>query len=466
MEIAIPAPVAGRVRDVFVARNVQVDAGAPLFRIEPAATPTTTSRVGGAAIDLDDLRRGRRQPTPLDGRCEAFVLGFDVDVAGAAPRSPRSTRTPDEAPTQLAILDAFADLCAARPGAPRPGRRRRAARPREHFNTYLRSLDLEREGLPAWFGDRAAARPRPLRRRPTSTPAPALEDALLRIFVAQQRRDDQLADRDRRCSTAAAGVPPDRGCARRSTASSRRPGGATRRSPAWPAACATAASTGRYIEQPAGRGRRPRCAQLAAELAGARSATPSGSTSSSPARCRSCRSSPRTTCSATTPTPGRSLEVLTAPLLQDPRARATCGRAVDDGVVRTSYRHRDRTVHVLAARARRRRARRGARHAIAVGGGRSSAVRTPRVVDLYLARRPASRPTPTRSPPMSAALAAAALPALDPPGRASSPSAPDRRPSAHVPPADVDGVRPYWMADASARPSRSPRTSSSAACTR
>ena len=38
MEIAIPAPVAGRVRDVFVARNVQVDAGAPLFRIEPLET--------------------------------------------------------------------------------------------------------------------------------------------------------------------------------------------------------------------------------------------------------------------------------------------------------------------------------------------------------------------------------------------------------------------------------------------
>src|SRR5207344_1682550 len=35
MEIGISAPVAGRVRDVFVARNVQVDAGTPLFRIEP-----------------------------------------------------------------------------------------------------------------------------------------------------------------------------------------------------------------------------------------------------------------------------------------------------------------------------------------------------------------------------------------------------------------------------------------------
>ena len=37
MEIGIAAPIGGRVRDVFVARNVQVDAGAPLFRIEPEA---------------------------------------------------------------------------------------------------------------------------------------------------------------------------------------------------------------------------------------------------------------------------------------------------------------------------------------------------------------------------------------------------------------------------------------------
>ena len=35
MEIAITAPISGTVTDVFVARNVQVDGGAPLLRIEP-----------------------------------------------------------------------------------------------------------------------------------------------------------------------------------------------------------------------------------------------------------------------------------------------------------------------------------------------------------------------------------------------------------------------------------------------
>ena len=44
MEIAISAPVAGRVRDVFVTRNVQVDAGTPLFRIEPASATREAGR--------------------------------------------------------------------------------------------------------------------------------------------------------------------------------------------------------------------------------------------------------------------------------------------------------------------------------------------------------------------------------------------------------------------------------------
>ena len=35
MEVAITAPVAGRVRDVYVAANVQVEAGAALVRLEP-----------------------------------------------------------------------------------------------------------------------------------------------------------------------------------------------------------------------------------------------------------------------------------------------------------------------------------------------------------------------------------------------------------------------------------------------
>ncbi len=55
----------------------------------------------------------------------------------------------------MALIDAFADLAAVAPERRDPGDEDERA-PREHFNTYLHSLDLEHEGLPAWFGDELA----------------------------------------------------------------------------------------------------------------------------------------------------------------------------------------------------------------------------------------------------------------------------------------------------------------------
>ena len=55
MEIAITAPLAGRVVEVLVARNVQVDAGAPLVRIEQLG-----DHEAGAPTDDGALDPGRR----------------------------------------------------------------------------------------------------------------------------------------------------------------------------------------------------------------------------------------------------------------------------------------------------------------------------------------------------------------------------------------------------------------------
>ena len=64
-------------------------------------------------------------------------------------------------------------------------------RPHEHFNTFLRSLDAEREGLPTWFVDRLM---RAVAHYDIDglDPSDELEAALLRIFMSQQRRDDQV----------------------------------------------------------------------------------------------------------------------------------------------------------------------------------------------------------------------------------------------------------------------------------
>ena len=189
MEIAILAPVAGRIGDVLVARNVQVDAGTPLFRIESAgdreAAMTASDR-----IDLAALASGGRPDHGLE-LARASLLGFDVE-ASAALRSLEDADRPDEDTDALAILDAFADLCALAPERRDPDADTNETRgSREYLNAYLRSLDVEREGLPEWFSDRLR---RGLAHYGLSDldPSPALEEALLRIFVSQQRREEQL----------------------------------------------------------------------------------------------------------------------------------------------------------------------------------------------------------------------------------------------------------------------------------
>ncbi len=186
MEIAIVAPVSGRVRDVFVARNVQVDAGTPLFRIEPVGDDDTTMSLTDR-IALTALRADRAADDGLD-LVLASVLGLDVTTAAALRLLDDDDRSGTEA---LAILDAFADSAPSPPSAATwtPTTRRRGSP--EHLNTYLRSLDVEREGLPQWFNDRLL---RALAHYGVAglDPSPALEDALLRIFVAQQRREEQL----------------------------------------------------------------------------------------------------------------------------------------------------------------------------------------------------------------------------------------------------------------------------------
>ena len=74
---------------------------------------------------------------------------------------------------------------------PRTPRATRRAGAREHFHTFLRSLDVEHEGLPEWYADRLR---RALRRYGVTElqPGPSLEAALLRLFIAQQRQDEQV----------------------------------------------------------------------------------------------------------------------------------------------------------------------------------------------------------------------------------------------------------------------------------
>ena len=185
MEIAITAPVSGRVKDVFVTRHAQVVAGAPLFRIEPVGDDDAVSgardRVdltalagGGATLGADLIR--------------AFVLGFDIRTADAQRLA--DSGCVDGVDGGHGILQAFADLCSLAPDRHDVDEELTGGR-REYLSAYLQSRDAELAGIPDWFRERLL---RALAHYKIDSLDPTAEhaDALLRILVSQQRRGEQV----------------------------------------------------------------------------------------------------------------------------------------------------------------------------------------------------------------------------------------------------------------------------------
>ncbi len=140
----------------------------------------------------------------------AMLLGYDVEPdegeslvrgylaeRGIRIASPDPTAGSTPRDCELALLDTFADfaeLSRNRPVGADEHVDHEVHSPREHFHTYLQSLDPDRGGLPEAFRAKLA---RVLRHygRPHLDPAtaadldrtPALEEAVFRIFLAQQR---------------------------------------------------------------------------------------------------------------------------------------------------------------------------------------------------------------------------------------------------------------------------------------
>ncbi|HEX8519385.1 MAG TPA: biotin carboxylase N-terminal domain-containing protein, partial [Pseudonocardia sp.] len=242
LETALRAPFAGRVREVLVAANTQVEGGTTLLRLEPAGggAPATD---GEARVDLAALAAAAAPPpaaaaagTPAEAAAEALaalrdlVLGYDVDEADARalPRALSAARAalpgddPDVLAGELSIMQIFADLsalsrnrrgpespdAAARlDGAPEADSAESAHNPQEYLHAFLRSRDADVEGLPESFrarlraalrhygvpGDKVPAGDGAPRREGTTAPRregmddDALTTALYRIFLAHRR---------------------------------------------------------------------------------------------------------------------------------------------------------------------------------------------------------------------------------------------------------------------------------------
>ncbi|SNR24254.1 carboxyl transferase domain-containing protein [Blastococcus mobilis] len=205
METAVRAPVAGRVREVLAGPNTQVDAGAALLRIEPAGDDVEEATGERAALpDDEDVqpRAARDAAVPLLGALQALIMGYDVSADYGrqlvAEYGTARRELPEDVPelldAELAVLTTFADLCDLsrnRPASEEEEADQQVHSPREYFHAYLHSLDVEREALPESFRDRLA---RALTHYGVEDlePGLALQEAVHRMFLAQQRVGDQL----------------------------------------------------------------------------------------------------------------------------------------------------------------------------------------------------------------------------------------------------------------------------------
>jgi acetyl/propionyl-CoA carboxylase alpha subunit/acetyl-CoA carboxylase carboxyltransferase component len=208
METAVRAPQSGKVREILASVNSQVDAGAPLLRLDSSVSEAVLAdakRVSFRAQTSDHAPVASDAPKQalehLDA-LRAMITGYDVSAKRAHTLVAeyvelRNELAPADAElrrAELALLTTFADLCELsrnRPTREEEGPDEHVHSPREHFHTYLRSLDVEKESLPPAFRTRLS---RVLRHYGVEDlgPGPALEEAVYRVFLAQQRATDQL----------------------------------------------------------------------------------------------------------------------------------------------------------------------------------------------------------------------------------------------------------------------------------
>jgi acetyl-CoA carboxylase carboxyltransferase component len=133
---------------------------------------------------------------------QALITGYDVSARYAQQLVAEYGAARDEVPVdddellraELSVLTTFADLSELsrnRPASEEEEADVQVHSPREHFHAYLHSLDVEREALPESFRSRLS---RALLHYGVDDlePGPRLEEAVERIFLAQQRVADQL----------------------------------------------------------------------------------------------------------------------------------------------------------------------------------------------------------------------------------------------------------------------------------
>ncbi len=205
METAVRAPYAGRVREILVGVNSQVDGGGALLRIDRIdddAAASTTPTVEFSDISEAPTGDPRAESLSTLAGMRALIMGYDVTAARGRKlivdydRAREQTRLedPELLRASMGVLATFADVCELsrnRPAGEEQAGDERVHSPREYFHAYLHSLDVDREGLPETFRSRLSA---VLAHYGVTDlePGPELREAVFRIFLAQERAADQL----------------------------------------------------------------------------------------------------------------------------------------------------------------------------------------------------------------------------------------------------------------------------------
>ena len=211
----------------------QVETGAPLVRLEPVEDDADDEAAGA--------RGGRPRPRPAAGRVrrdaaqERAARGRDGrrrDPDGLRRRPAATTASviadylaardelvaagEDVVPDEIELLGLFADLAELsrnRPAGEDLHTELRVHSSKEHFHAFLQSLDVDRGGLPDQFRDRLA---RVLAHYGVtdSDRTPELEEAVFRIFLAQQRSAPEVRLATELLQRWIAEPPPSRGAGR------------------------------------------------------------------------------------------------------------------------------------------------------------------------------------------------------------------------------------------------------------
>jgi len=210
METVIPAPFAARVRELMVATGGQVETGMPMVRLEPLSDDEAGTAGDAAASEVPELdlpsspraTGAAARAAALLADLRGMLLGFDVAPSDRTEtlaeyqrlRADALAADPTLLRTELDVVTVFADLAELIRNRPAGVETSdvRVHSPREYFHSYLHSLDVDRERLPEAFRQRLA---RVLAHYGVSDldRSPALEEAVYRVFLAQQRTAADLA---------------------------------------------------------------------------------------------------------------------------------------------------------------------------------------------------------------------------------------------------------------------------------